>query len=273
MRRAWHTCGVIGLAWLAGCASDPTPQPSATDALPAASSATASANVPVPPAATPATPAHQAQPASPGPSVFAPHVRLDRAARRVEFDAVVPNESDDPRRRRVFLEVIACTPDTRAHEAVLTTQATPSHLHAALLLIGLTPGKPGAWEWHEDKIRPVPPTGDPVRVVVRWESGGQQREADPARWVRNSRTDQLLDQTGEGFVFAGSVFTTRGGRQVYAADYDGTILGLHTFGFETIAWTGMYNPDESAEEPVWELNAAEAPPRGTAVVVELSPRP
>ncbi|MBA1697416.1 hypothetical protein G9H16_25470, partial [Escherichia coli] len=56
-----------------------------------------------------------------------PHVRVDREARTVEFDAAVPIDAQarDSRgeRTRVYLEIIACSFDSREHETLVVTSA------------------------------------------------------------------------------------------------------------------------------------------------------
>lgn len=72
-----------------------------------------------------------------------------------------------------FLEQVACTPGTRGYESLVIAFAQPSHIHAALLLLGLEPGKPGKWEAvapaeEGGKLlyRVVGPEGAKVRVTV-----------------------------------------------------------------------------------------------------------
>ena len=72
-----------------------------------------------------------------------------------------------------YLEQVACTPGTRGYESLVIAFARPSHIHAALLLLGLEPGKPGRWEavaadadHAKGSYRVVPPKGDKVKVTV-----------------------------------------------------------------------------------------------------------
>ncbi len=218
-----------------------------------------------------------AQPAPAGgmAQVF-PHVRADVQARIVEFDAVVPIVLDDPE-SDVFLEVLVCTPDTKEHETLLVTQARPSNVHAALLLLGLVPGRPGAWRLEGDHVVPEPPVGPAVRVEFAWKDAAGAQRVEPAwSWVRRIDTGETLGATN--WVFAGSKFirfTPPAGaeREVYDADYSGALVGLSTFGGETLALPTMHSPEESVEEPVWIADSAKAPPLGTPVVVRLSPAP
>jgi hypothetical protein len=228
---------------------------------------------PVPPAAPQQEPSPQPQepPAPQAREVF-PGVRLNTAARTVEFDAIIPINAQDPDKPRIYLEVIACTRDTKEHEAVLMTTVRPSHVHAALLLLGLESGSPGVWDWSGEQLVATPPAGPRVEISCTYTHEGTTRTVNPAEWVLDVNTGRTLAQSaGEHhWVFAGSQVYKRQGRDYYRADVDGTLIGLHTFGGESIAWTQMFNPDSQVEEPHWIANKDALPPYGTAVTVTIT---
>jgi hypothetical protein len=202
-----------------------------------------------------------------------PLVRADIQNRIVEFDGIVPIDAHDPRTPRVYLEVTVCAPDTKEHESLVMTRALASHIHAALLAIDLAPGKPGGFMWENEMMSPVPPTGDPVTITFIYDDAdGTRREVAPARWIINAETRQPFS-AGEagGFVFAGSVMRVRQGREVYDADGVGTIVGLTTFGAETIAWREVISPDSQVHTPEWIADPAHTPPMGTEVTVRITP--
>jgi hypothetical protein len=66
-------------------------------------------------------------------------------------------------------------------------------------------------------------------------------------------------------VFAGSRFVDN----IYAADMDGTIVGLTAFGGETIAWTAMYHPDTDRMTPEWIADGRKLPKFRTKVIVTI----
>ncbi len=219
------------------------------------------------------TASEQKKPAAEALKPLFPHVRIDVAQRVVEFDASVSPEVHNPGAERTYLEVLACPFDTKEHETLVATKARPSHVHAALLAIGLTPGKPGAWEWDGKRIRGLPPEGPRVKVRFIEQTEQGPREHDPCEWVvhaGNGETLRAVDASA-GWVFAGSLILKRQGMDAYEADGAGTLLGLTTFGTETIAWSGMYNHDSAAQEPVWIARRGVIPPAGTAVVVRITP--
>lgn len=198
-----------------------------------------------------------------------PHIRVSAEARTVEFDATVPITLDDADAPFVYLELIACTPDTKEHETLVVTPALPSHIHAALLLIGLEPGAPGAWEWQDDELVPAPPSGPRVRVeFVYTGADGAEVVARPQDWIVNAATNEPFP-AGD-WVFAGSRIIEWQGESFYDADGAGTLIGLTTFGSEVLAWPTMISPEAAVEEPVWIANPRTTPPMDTRVVVRLT---
>lgn len=225
------------------------------------------------PSATPPPPHPAAATAETAPSlaeVF-PHVRVDTKTRVVEVDATVPIDAHNEKTPIVYLELIACTPDTKEHEVLAVTKALPRHVHAALLMIGLKPGKPGEWDWTGPELVAHPPTGDPVGVSIAYEKDGKVVEAPATDWVVSQKSGKTLASTGDHFVFAGSRIVTRQGREWYEAEGSGTLIGLTTFGGETIAWSRMYHNESDIEEPQWIANAELVPAYGTRVVLKLRP--
>ncbi len=214
----------------------------------------------------------------PGEQPF-PDVRIDFAAKTVEFDATVPIDAHNEDGVPIFLELIACSPDTREHESLVVTDALPSNIHAALLLIGLESGRPGGFRRAKQQegatanaptpFERIAPEGDAVRVEFVVVRDGVESAEPAASWVVRDRTGEALPD--EGFVFAGSRFVTRQGREWYDADGAGTLIGLHTFGSECVAWRGVMSPESTLDEPVWVADVKRTPPIGTRVIVRLSP--
>lgn len=198
-----------------------------------------------------------------------PHITVDAQARTVSFESTVPITLDDPDAPFVYLELIACAPNTKEHETLVVTPALPSHIHAALLLIGLEPGTPGEWEWTEDRLIPTAPTGPRVRVeFVYQDANGAEIIASPQDWIINAQTNEPFP-AGD-WVFSGSRIIEWRGESYYDADGAGTLIGLTTFGSEVLAWPTMISPEAAIEEPVWIANPARTPPFDTPVTVRLT---
>jgi hypothetical protein len=219
-----------------------------------------------------------------------PGVRADRAAKTVEFDAEVIADFSDPK-KILYLEVLACPRDSKEHESLVMTRCKPSQVHAAMLLAGFVPGKPVQWtdpprdsggvDKAAAKPTATPPTGDPVKVEFIWTdppapaadtaNKPPEHRASPIEWVVNAKDGTRASTLNHGFVFAGSVIIKRAnGTERYDADADGTLIGLASFGTETIAWTHPFSPEASQEEPVWTADRARVPKLGTKVVVRVT---
>jgi hypothetical protein len=190
----------------------------------------------------------------------------------VEFDGLICADTTHPQTPVVYLEVLACRPDSREHESLVVSPAMPSHVHAALLLAGLEPGRPGSWSFEGNTLKSSPPTGPRLRIRLEWMQGDRLFRRDLTEFVRHAQTSaRLTDDPASGFVFAGSAFVRREGREVYAADLSGTIIGLCAFGDEPIAWSVMMSPEASLEDPVWIADGERLPRPGTPVVVRIEP--
>jgi hypothetical protein len=212
-------------------------------------------------------------PAKAGMRELFPGVRADLGRKIVEFDGTVPIDVHDPKTPIVYLEVAVCTRDTKEHETLVATSVKPSEVHAALLAAGLEPGQPGSWKWDDKKIVPIPPQGPPLKVTFVYDKDGKPVEAAATDWVVNAESGEGFAKPSEGWLFAGSVMRSRQGQQVYEADGAGTLIGLATFGTETIAWKRVFSPDSEVDEPEWIANVKLVPPVGTKVTVRLEAQP
>jgi hypothetical protein len=243
------------------------------------------------PANTASIPTAPHRPAPPiGTREIFPHIRADLAARIIELDGVVPLDCHDPKTPRVYLEQMVCGPDSKEHESLVMTRAKPSHLHAALLAIGLTPGSPGSFKPdpdhngpdHKNKLLSIPATGDAIRITITYTPPASSTGEAPkpiaapiTDWIVNADTNARfganLDPDSGGFVFSGSRMATHQGREVYDADGAGTIIGLTSFGSEVVSWRETISPDSWIDEPVWICDLARVPKMGTPVIVRIEP--
>lgn len=205
---------------------------------------------------TPPTP--KAQPAQAW-TTLAPGLRIDTQRATVEFDGTVAMDCHNPVTPDVYLELLVCAPDTREHEALVVTSVPPSLIHAALLAVGLEPGHPGVLR------TATPPTGDPVRVTLFTD---QAHPRDITSWITDAPTRSTAPPAAH--VFAGSRIVDRNGQTRYDADGSGVIVGLTTFGSETIAYQPLISPSADTDEPVWIADPRTVPAIGTPVRVRLS---
>ncbi|MGH7131192.1 MAG: YdjY domain-containing protein [Phycisphaerales bacterium] len=272
------TVAFAGSAMLGACAAEPEAEP-APEPAPLTEDENNPWVLPGPPvpaerpAKATATPGENWQDVGPG-------VRVDRTRRIVEVTGKVPIDAHDAEAPVVYLEAVACTRDTREHESLVVSTGSPSNTHAALLLIGLEPGRPGRVGWDGQSMRHDPPTGPAVTLRIKWtDSAGKIHEDPPGDWIVNARTGKHLGEEfpGDRWVFSGSRFLQRKNpetgamQEIYDADFAGTFIGLHTFGAETIAFTRPMNPDAGTEAPEWVADAKRVPKFGTPVVMVITP--
>lgn len=250
---------------LVGCTPEKAHEPDPSQATRPSTSANAPVRPPVPQAAPESAATPAATPLAIQ-EVF-PGVRLSLGV--VLVDGKVAADTSAFANKIVYLEVIACRPDSREHEALVVTPVLPSHLHAALLLAGASSGKPGSWRFDGKDLVADPPTGDRVFVSLRWKNvAGEPVERSVADLVRSTR-GVSLGSTPDGFVFAGSGFLKQQGGEKYAADVSGTLIGLCTFGDEPIAWSRVISPEAEIEEPQWAADGTRLPPPGTPVTIVI----
>jgi hypothetical protein len=219
-----------------------------------------------------------------------PGVHVNLAAKTVDFDArITPMLVKDERAPLFYLEVLACSPNTREHETIIVSDVKPSHIHAALLLVGLNPGEPGKWTLKDNTLVASPPTGDRVSVrIIYTDKDGKTIEANPLDWITSTTkktafldseraTAKAANLPAPGWVFAGSrIVKSRTAApnapdapEVYDADGSGTIIGLTTFGSEVIAWSRVISPDANIAEPEWIADFTKTPPPDTKVRVQI----
>jgi hypothetical protein len=200
-----------------------------------------------------------------------PKVRCDSARGIVEFEAVAVLKTG-------FLEQYVCTVGTREHEALFAFDGKASDVHAALLLAGLEPGRPGYWREVEGAngertIELVAPSGPEVAIRVRLADGTERG----VEWFARASPVQLREVDAattppSRFVFAGSKFVTnrRTGAERYAADSAGSLVGLVTFGDETIASVDVIPDKSDVAAPIWEAFTERMPEPGTIVTIVIA---
>ncbi len=180
----------------------------------------------------------------------------------------------DPKEKRVILrarvvlregvlEHLMCVKGTKEHEAIVSTDAPPRTIHAAMILTGAEEGRPVQFV---PKFEP--PSGTPIAIEMQWRQEGQLRKADARQWVWDEKTKAPL---AIDWVFAGSVIyvdeITKKPR--YAAD-DGDLITVANFA-SAILDLPMASSANDADR-VFSTNTKNIPPLGTEVFVVMSPR-
>lgn len=185
-------------------------------------------------------------------------IEIDRAAREVRIPAQVALDAG-------WLEQAVCRAGTREHESVLVVDLSPRLVHAALLLLGLEAGAPGTWrqEGSPPRVVRVPPRGDRLELFVRRSPGSKDEPL--TAWIRGS--DPAVPLPPHPWVFAGSIVE----QDSYAAEFTGSVVGLVTFGDETIAFEEVFADQDAVEETPFLVREPVVPAPGTPVILVVRP--
>lgn len=182
-------------------------------------------------------------------------VWIDIAARQVIVGGVVCLDKGP-------IEYFACPKDTKDYESLVAVRSSARLVHAALLAIGLEPGKPVAFDPEYAAA-----TGPMVNVRMRWKDDDGEVQITPAQhWVRDTRTGEPMQ---ESWVFAGSGFWSdpTDGQEYYQAD-GGDLICLSNFPTATL---DLPIPStQSNEALLFEAFEGRVPPVGTEVEILLS---
>ncbi len=191
-----------------------------------------------------------------------PGLKLDRQEKVLDVQATVIRREGD------WLELLACTPGTREHEAVLTVQARPSHINLALIMMGLEPGSPRTAVLEDGKYKPVPARGDKVAVtLVTVDDEGNEKEVPANEWIFNRETEKPME--GNIWMFTGSSMYEHEGQQIFLADVNGTVLSLVHFGDDLLARDTELTSRSDGE--ILAANTKAIPEVGTKVRIRMRP--
>ncbi len=184
-----------------------------------------------------------------------PHIQVDVKTRQVRVDAETL-AVDAP------LEFFCVTSGTNEHESVIRSPARPSHVHLALVMIGLEPGSPvnfseAAKQW-------LPPHGPPLQITMEYEQEGKPMSVPAYRWMRDIKTKRPMPALT--WIFAGSRVMEDGN---YAADVTGYVVSVVNFDLTLIDIPDLAS--NANESLLWERNAEVMPPAGTKVTMLLEP--
>ncbi len=200
------------------------------------------------------------QPAAP-PKLLWPHLTVDQHRRFVDLDATVNL------REGGWLELLACTPQTRTHESILVVHAKPSHIHLALITLGLEPGEPLKWQQVGDDYIAHPAHGPRIAVSIVTQQDGHETETPANQWVINRNTGQTLPESI--WLFTGSMFDHTHQPPRYRADSEGSVLSLVNFSDEVLA--RPTDQTNQTDQGMLEPHTDRIPPVGTRVKIRLRP--
>jgi hypothetical protein len=226
----------------------------------------------------------------PGSAGGASNVALQAALKKLPFPGVAVNVQErcvdvesSVCLHRGALELVACTKGTKEHESIVSIEAKPMHLHAALLLLGAKPGSPATRQQLGDQSErwfDVPPSGGPVDVsLVLEDKSGALVEHPISDFIAPSsrRPGDSASEERQApfpthtFLFAGSILYGDGqGPRRYLSDESGNVISLSTFGDELLCLPAIHSQENAALQ--WQVNATNLPSVGSKVILRLRPQ-
>jgi hypothetical protein len=184
-----------------------------------------------------------------------PHLQVNVAKHqvRIECEAINPEEK---------LEFLVCATGTKEYESVLRSRARPSHLHLALLMLGLQPGQPV--KFSEPDNTWIPPKGPALKLSCEFQRDGKTITLPASRLMRSVKEKAAMPDVN--WVFVGAPALDDG---EYAADVTGYLITLVNFEHTVIDIPQLKsNKNESLE---WEINPDLMPKRNTPIWLIIEP--
>ena len=199
-------------------------------------------------------------PAAAGRREIYPHLWLDSAAGHLDVSGNVIAQQFE------WLELLACRPGTREHEAIVTLAAQAEHLQLGLLLLGLEPGQPATAQPRDGGVRITPPRGPEVELFFILESE-PDRPIPANTWIVDQQTGAELPDNR--WLFLGSKIVEHQGRRYFLAEENGTLVSLVNFGDELLG--RATDQGESGGNDLWTAHPDRLPPAGTPVTLRIRP--
>jgi hypothetical protein len=190
-------------------------------------------------------------------------IELDRAEGVLSVPATVLIKNE-------LLEYLLVGPNGAMHESLFLTRVRPSLLNAALLLLGVEPGRNAHWEEragldeHGRSNKAIyPPQGDGFFLYAAWREAGETYFFRAEDLVRNLESGRSLRR--HRWVYLGSRFLAlkKDQPESFLADVEGNLVNLSFFFQGNTLLTSAV--EECFEQTIWAANEWLLPERGQPV--------
>lgn len=155
------------------------------------------------------------------------------------------------------VEYALVTENGKAHEAIFTTAASPTHVHLACVLLGKSEVK--GQDWPKDYTGIT--KDQAVKVEVTWPTNGPMKRYSLARFVVKKQNPGSAEQGAElatgDWLYSGSHFRTG----VFVAESEGSIISIIGDGAALV--NGLRK--DHANDLMHTANKALLPPQGRTV--------
>lgn len=201
----------------------------------------------------------------PGKELKFDHLRVDLKNRQIILNAEVCKPT-------YGLEFFLCKWNEKSYESVLHTKAQAWQLHAGLLALGLTPGRPARWSsgFGED-AKFLPPQGAELKITLRWkDADGKQQTAEAGDWLAPAGEGKGQRPAPKKWIFIGSEILPNGG---YLADMEGYSGLVSVANLSSAVIDVPFQSTHSIESRQYLFNKDIIPKSGTVVEIIVTPLP
>ena len=168
-----------------------------------------------------------------------------------------------------LLEYLIVHQNGKVHEALLSTEISPTHLNLAFTLLHYSPSKelyplPNETGGTSNNFPEVPAEVKAtarVTIDVEWTAEGKVRRVPVNEWIQHSVTSAAMP--AGPWVFGGSDFH----EGKFVAETTGDIAAI----FLSMAALINYPGDDNADDTAWAPFPKRIPPEGTNVTVIIAP--
>ena len=210
-------------------------------------------------------------------------ITVDVKSRRVDVKGVIIR---DKQSAQYPIEYVVVSEGGNTHEALILIKAKPSNINAALLSIGLEPGKTVSYKkrdppptqeevdsGRETLYEVVPPKGRAVYIYVKYNGWAERPIRFLEDLILDLRTGQPLERAG--WVYVGSRFAEvllgRDRVVKYMADMERNVVACYLTGFGNAIFD--INSADGINDALFDANREETPPMGSKITLIFSINP
>jgi hypothetical protein len=207
-------------------------------------------------------------------------ISVDLENKRVMVKGAIIRDKESP---RYPIEYVVVSEGGNTHEALVLIKAVPSSLNAALLSLGLEPGKSVIYRKKDPPPPPedvesgrvsayevIPPSGTVMKIGVMCEEWGEGEIRPLEDLILDLRTRRSLERVG--WVYVGSRFASvllgKERVQRYMADMERNVVALYLTGYGNAVFD--VNTIDGVDDSLFDVNPEKAPSLGAKVTLVFS---
>ena len=201
-------------------------------------------------------------------------ITIDSEGKRVLCEGKITVTKD-------FLEFVAIGPNGKKHEALVTLRCRGSSLNAALLALGIEPGKNAdfveivpqptreEYEAGAPLDRLIAPTGPELSLTVSWHDENEKLIAKPVEALIIDITTEKALENARWIFFKSLVAPIEKGKPpVFVADFEGNFISTYYAKPDSHMITIVH--ERARDDQNWYANTEALPPSGTPCTLTLA---